>query len=119
MEKNFIDAKRIRIENLRLKLINEEKELEILEEKSKPVFSERMLNFRKDQDEAIFNKFKNPKYSVYKKQIFEELKKKYLHARMQAKNANEAKSKAENRIELFERFIAELSEEEKIEFYKI
>jgi hypothetical protein len=70
-------------------------------EKPKEVFSARQLQFSRDAQKQLLDKFNNQRYEAYRKEILQEIVKKYEHAKKQ-------KSVFDDKVKIYENFLNEL-----------
>lgn len=77
-------------------------EIKLVEPVKEPAFTARQLQFYKDSQRQLINKYKNKKYFTYKKQILDEIIKKYNNAKKQKKELDE-------KIKIYEEFLKEIT----------
>lgn len=77
-------------------------EIKLVEPVKEPVLSTRQLQFSRDAQQQLISKYKNPKFSAYKKQILEEIIKKYNHAKKQ-------KKELDDKVKIYEDFLKEIN----------
>lgn len=77
-------------------------EIKLVEPVKEPVFSARQLQFSRDAQQQLISKYKNKKFSAYKKQILDEIIKKYNHAKKQ-------KIELDEKVKIYEDFLKEIN----------
>ncbi|MBL7968450.1 MAG: hypothetical protein JNK09_15705 [Prolixibacteraceae bacterium] len=77
-------------------------EIKFVEPVKEPAFTARQLQFSRDAQQQLISKYKNKKFSAYKKQILDEIIKKYNHAKKQKKELDE-------KVKIYEDFLKEIN----------